>query len=364
MNSYRLKITTISPVHIGTGEMYEPTNFVIDNGYLYEFNEVEFYKKLTPKMQKKFIEAVESKNNEALFNIHKLIKENKKIAIDSAKLKVQVTKGIERDYNTKIGRVVQREKKGSNKVFNRFQIERTLRLTNQNRVYIPGSSIKGAIATAYREEIFKRDIKLEKELFDNRYPQENIFKNLLIADTTPINTYSIIGFGLNKERFEDDDSGPSKKIEVIFSGSEFETKLKIKDYIVKEQIDFELIKKSCNNHYLPLFLQIFKPKTIFRGKKVDDYTNEYLSESFYKKYKEFTLKDNQFILRVGKHSGARAVTINGNRKIKVKVSGGGPNRKPTKFETLDQETTTWFLGASEGSISTLLPFGWILCEVI
>ncbi|HNQ03686.1 MAG TPA: hypothetical protein PKH69_03660 [Thiobacillaceae bacterium] len=36
--SYRLLITPLSPIHIGIGESYEPTNYVIDNGVLHEFD--------------------------------------------------------------------------------------------------------------------------------------------------------------------------------------------------------------------------------------------------------------------------------------------------------------------------------------
>ena len=32
MKTYRLKLTALTPIHIGTGEVYEPTNFVIDDG--------------------------------------------------------------------------------------------------------------------------------------------------------------------------------------------------------------------------------------------------------------------------------------------------------------------------------------------
>ena len=368
MKSYKLKLTALTPIHIGTGEHYEPTNFVIDNGYLYEFDEIKFYEKLDKKQKDDFLKAVEKKDSsESLFEIHRVIKNNKKKAVDSAISKVQVSKGIERDYENKVGIAVQIEggrRINKRTIFNRFQIEKTMRLKNSKRVYIPASSIKGSISTAYQEAIFKKDRALKRELFHNIRPQENIFKNLMIADTIPIKTYSIIGYSLNKERFEDDESGPSNKLETIYSGSIFETTLQIRDYKVRQQVDFELIKKSCNNHYLPLFRQMFRPKTIFRGQKVDDYTNEYFSEKFYEKYRHFELKDNQFLLRVGKHSGARAVTIDGDRKIRVKISGGGARRKPNRWEVLDQETTTWFLGATEGSLTTLLPFGWVLCEII
>ena len=43
MKSLVIKMSAITPLHIGTGEDYEPTNFIIDDGYLYEFDEIEFF---------------------------------------------------------------------------------------------------------------------------------------------------------------------------------------------------------------------------------------------------------------------------------------------------------------------------------
>ncbi|MBD3796094.1 MAG: hypothetical protein IE881_09275, partial [Epsilonproteobacteria bacterium] len=343
-----------------------PTNYVIDDGFLYEFDEMKFYQKLHETQQKAFLDAVKKNSGESLFQIHRIIKNNKKEAKESAFLKVRVFKDLEEDYNRKVGNVVQSEGRGKGKkvsVFNRFQIERTIRLQNDNKVYIPASSIKGSISTAYQEHIFKTNYRVLDELFHNRKPQENIFKNLMIADTKPIKTMSVIGYSLNKERFEDDKLGPSNKLEVIYSGSEFETTLQIRDYEVTKQVDFSLIKKSCDEHYLKLFQSMMKAKNLHRGKMVDDYINEYFSEKFYEQYKDLKLKENQFLLRVGKHSGARAVTIEGQREIKVKISGGGARRKPNRWETLEEETTTWLFGASEQSTTNLLPFGWVLCEI-
>ena len=36
--SYRMHITPLSPIHVGTGESYEPTNYVIEDGVLHEFD--------------------------------------------------------------------------------------------------------------------------------------------------------------------------------------------------------------------------------------------------------------------------------------------------------------------------------------
>ena len=373
MKEYKLKLTALTPIHIGLGETYEPTNFIVDDNFLYEFDEVEFYKSLPQNDKKTFINLAEKKGYESLFELHKFIKSRKEFAKKASSQKVQVTKSIQKDYENKIGRVVQKEggkKINIKKVFNKFEIERTIRLNNDTKkVYIPGSSLKGAISTAYQEYIYKKDKRLWDKWFENKNPSKNLFKELSISDTVPLKTFAIIGYALNKERFEEDNLGPSIKLETIFSNEKqqsiLETNLTIKEYLdLDKKLDIKEIQKACNEHYLPIFEQQFKPNAVFKGRKVEEWTNEYFSDEFYEKYKDFKLKDNQFLIRVGKYSQARAVTIEGMRKIRVKISGGGPRRKPNKWETLDQETTTWMFGFSERSNSNLLPFGWVLCEVM
>jgi len=373
MKSYKIKLTALTPIHIGTGERYEPTNYVIDNGYLYEFDEFEFFKRLDKKAKIEFEKAAEDNSENSIFKIHRVISKYTNIAKDVAHTKVQVSKAIENYYKNRIGKPVQIEggrRSSIKKVFNNFEIQKTIRFTNLNRrVYIPGSSLKGAISTAYQELVFKKDRKLWEELFENRNPSERIFKNLSVSDTKTIKSFSIIGYSLNKERFEDDDQGPKTIVETIFSNEKqqslFETTLTFKDYVTDSgyKINFNELKKACNEHYLPIFEQMFKSYALFKGREVDDFTNEYFSDSFYEKYKNFKLKDNQFLIRVGKYSQARAVTIDGMREIRVKVSGGGPKRKPNRWETLDQETTIWLFGFNDKSNSNLLPFGWVLCEL-
>jgi len=107
------------------------------------------------------------------------------------------------------------------------------------------------------------------------------------------------------------------------------------------------IAKACNAHYLPIFRQQFDTYARFRGEEIDEYTADCLTDEYYEKYKDFTPGQNQFIVRVGRFSQARAVTIEGKR------SG-------------DQETTTWLFGCSnqKSQEASLIPFGWILCEVV
>ena len=150
-----------------------------------------------------------------------------------------------------------------------------------------------------------------------------------------------------------------------------------------------------------------------------------LGKKFKSEYENLKLKPNQFLLRVGKHSGARAVTLN-KRKINVKfaeVTGKSLNEKLSRlirksekepeiiadlaldyefldkkekkiqdifwdyYESVDnsellendliykkireikgilkEETTTWVFGYKNSlKEDSHLPFGWILCEII
>jgi len=371
MKEIKLKLKALTPIHIGTGENYEPTNFVIDDGYLYEFDEFEFFNHLDNKQKKLFLSAVEKKSYESLFEIHRIIKNNKNIAKQCAFKKIQVSKSLENEYEKKVGRPVQFEGKQKNKkVFNKFQINKTLRFKNNSyQVYIPGSSIKGALLTAYGEFIYKTNRRLFNEMFNKCFPSQNgnVFKYLSVSDSKPLKTYSIIGYALNKERFEDDNQGPENIVEVIYSNekqhSEFEVTLTFKSDMFCKKGKLNEIKKACNEHYLPIFKNMIDGVTVFRNEEVDDFTNEYFSNSFYETYKRLELKENQFLIRVGKYSQARAVTIDGLREINVKLSGGGPKRKPNRWQTLDQETTSWLFGLSKNN-NSLMPFGWLLCEII
>ena len=55
MHNYELKITPLSPIHLGTGEDFLPTNYVIDGGLLYEFDPAKAVLKEEEKRQLKVI---------------------------------------------------------------------------------------------------------------------------------------------------------------------------------------------------------------------------------------------------------------------------------------------------------------------
>ncbi len=397
----RIKITALSPIHIGTGDIYEPSNFIIDGDYLYFFKEEDFFKELPINDKKDFIN-ISQKN---IFNIWKFIALRKEIAKNIYKYKIKISSGLKEEYENKLGKPTQISKDGK-EFFNQFQIQKSVRLVDKNILYIPGSSIKGAINTAL------------ENIFD--WYKDSHHKEILISDSIPKEVYELIGYALNKERFEENLVGPKTFIEVILSTpsykSRFEFDLKFKKYKDnKRHVTKEHIIKACNEHYKPLFDSMFEDEEIYKV----------LGKKFKSEYENFKLKSNQFLLRVGKHSGARAVTLN-KRKINVKfaeVKGSNINDKLSKlikksrqepkiigdlaleyrflnekekkiqdifwdyYESvedptplkddlvrkkikdikgiLEEETTTWMFGYKNSlKENSHLPFGWVLCEII
>ncbi len=66
-----------------------------------------------------------------------------------------------------------------------------------------------------------------------------------------------------------------------------------------------------------------------------------------------------FLIRIGRHSGAEAVTIEGNRSIKIMQGKGQPNKY------LDHATTFWLASETSKPVSGdgLVPFGWAVLEI-
>ena len=337
--TYKIKLTPISPIHIGTGEAYEPMNYVIDKGaddkyYMYVFDEFEFVKGLDDKSKEEFNKISSDATDVGILKLQKFIKEKSSLAKKISYYKVQALKNITEDYNEKIGKVVQREG-GGKKVINQLVIEKTLISPNLKKAIIPGSSLKGAIATAFGEMLFKKS---------RSYDTKEHFSDFLVSDSEVVESHTFASVAINikrnrEPRGQNGSQGIPVRYEAINSKSEFKTTFTIKNN--KFGID-ELIK-ACNSHYMPIFASQFSYET-------DEFTREGLSDKFIEKYEHLKLTDNQFLLRVGKHSGARAVTVDGARKIKIMK---GKGQKPSFG---DEETTIWLINKQ--------PFGWLLCEML
>ena len=66
LESRRLLISTLSPVHVGCGEDYDPTHYVIEDDTLYEFEPGAAQKVLTDQDRRELLRIVGNPNNKRM----------------------------------------------------------------------------------------------------------------------------------------------------------------------------------------------------------------------------------------------------------------------------------------------------------
>lgn len=343
MKKYLIKVQPLTHLHIGSGREFEPINYIIDSYKakttddktviryaLYEFDEMDFYANLDESAKDEFLNLASAIDENGLLRIYKFINKHKATAKKSHYHKIAVDKAVYDEYNERIGKIANKEK-GNKNVINNLAISKTYTDPNTHKALIPGSSIKGAISTAYQEFLYNKykDYDKVKNLMLDPI-DSNIFKNLLISDSTQTATkiFKVQNFkrNINKE-------GLSIRLELLSATKELEFSLIIKD---ENKLNISDIAQACNDHYLEIFDSI-----------ENDAIYSQLDDKFKDIFNNLTIKDNEFLLRIGKHSGARAVTIKGERKIEIKQ---GKNRS----KIADQETTIWLANGK--------PLGWVLCS--
>ncbi len=197
LNHYYLKLTALSPIHIGTGESYEPTNFVIDDGKLYEFNEVLFYKSLSDVDKR----ALDNKMSNWL-QIIEFYKTKKEEAKQISFFECEVSKEVQKKYDAKKP--------------NQLQINRTFKNPNTHRTIIPGSSIKGMLDTVFH-------IYSKPEVSSNKERQK-----LILSDALLVDGHVEIGYSYRKHRVKKEGGKIPQMVEVIQPKSSFILSMKTK----------------------------------------------------------------------------------------------------------------------------------------
>ena len=198
LKTFHLKITTLSPLHIGTGEVYEPTNFVINDGKLSLFDEVLFYQSLNMADKKLFNQKINS-----WMNLIDFYRSKSKEAKVIAKFECEVSKKVETTYKKL------KNDDGSKKK-NQFQIAETFKNPNTHRAVIAGSSIKGMLDTVLK--IYAKKVKSNE-------PRQR----LILSDALLLEGKTEIGYAYRKHK------NPTKiakseipqMVEIISKGSTF-----------------------------------------------------------------------------------------------------------------------------------------------
>ncbi|MFN3397617.1 MAG: RAMP superfamily CRISPR-associated protein, partial [Sulfurimicrobium sp.] len=398
LDSYRLHITPLSPIHIGTGESYEPTNYVIDDGILHEFDTGATVAALSASERKNLLEIANRKpNTEMIQALQRFFHECREALMAHAVHHVPVLPGVDNLYAKRIGQTANREADGK-KVLNRLEIDRTgfNPVTRQPVLY--GSSLKGAIRTALLDKVNDGQPARERKglhefqgrLF--RYYDENArprmalerdpMRLVQLADATwrgePGLPATQVHLAVNRKKAPVvDEKGMLRKSKAddlyqileCVSGwhyRAFSGQLNLQSVGGLAQVhanklpaanlrfNAKQIAQACNRFYRPI---LEAENRLLRERGYLDANWDEALEKLLAAAQDKLHGGEAFLLRVGRHSGAESVTLNGVRNIKImKGRGAQP-------EQLDAAKTVWLAANDKDQMNGLLPFGWLLVEL-
>jgi CRISPR-associated protein Csm5 len=404
-DSYRLLMTPLSPIHIGTGDSYEPTNYVIEEELLHEFDTGEAVAAMTTADRKVLLDIASRKPNpEMIQAMQRFFFERREVLMAYGVNRIPVLPGVADLYRSRVGQAANLEANG-NKVFNQLEIDRTAYNPITRLPVLFGSSLKGAIRTALldglnggapRQKVEdqrtgKRRDENNKELqqrllqYQSGKFELDPLRLIQLADAVwngePDLPATQVYLAVNRKKAPvKDEQGhlrqsmaenlyqtlvecvPGWRYQAFSSQINLQSVDGIKNnrqgqrYLPASALrfDMEQIAQACNAFYRPL-LEV-ESRKMREGSYLDpewDRTIGVLLEQARARMDHSEV----FLLRVGRHSGAEAVTLNGVRNIKIMQ---GKGRKPTHEAT----TKTFWLAANDtDQKQKLLPFGWLLVEV-
>ena len=394
LSSFRLDVTTLGPVHIGTGNDMDPTNYVLDqeSAALFEFSPDTLFEILDERDRTKLLDLVSERiSDHTIPKVQEFIQNQQGALIADAERAVCACKGVVALYKKRIGNIAQRE----SGAVNRLEIEKTFADSVTGAPVLPGSSLKGAIRTALlNAELNSVSVKgppvrseksseIQKRLFKYNGFETDPLRLIHVADTVweqkkenhGLAAETKIMFAVNRKKKPLTKNGreiPSRAqqkglyqlLETIppFQQRAFRSQLMLHrpdmehNKLPAKQFRWsvEKIAKACNDFYLRDFKQ--EAEALQERGFLDQAWSETMQGLLGGELRERINSNRAFLLRVGRHSGAESVTLDGVRKIKI-MKG---NRSP---DFLEQSTTWWLASDEMDSTTNLLPFGWVLVEL-
>lgn len=396
LSAYRLDITTLSPVHIGTGQVYDTNGYVIEGDTLHHFDTAAAMAALPPADREKLLKLVSRAGGDGLLrDVQRFFHDRRQALMAHATLRLPVLPGVARLYADRIGQVANREDSGRD-VINRLAVERNAYDPVRNQPVLYGSSLKGAMRTAvldhynqHREAFEKKGLHefqgriLKYREQDSRRLEldRDPFRLLQIGDATWSAADGLpageVLFAVNRKRTPvADQQGKLRpsRAENLYQTLEcvpaaryraFAAHLAVQDVdglnasaklpARDRRLGMADLVRHCNAFYRPIL-----------ERELFDLAGRDYADATWAKAVTALLRGSMgqaldagraFLLRVGRHSGAESVTLNGVRRIRIMQGQGQPAiEKP--------EPLTWWLAAADEKQRTgLLPFGWLLVEV-
>jgi CRISPR-associated protein Csm5 len=320
---YNFQIKIKSPVHIGCGEEFDVINFYIDREKkkLINFNVSDFISKLNERGKlNEFENKCKSGDLKTVVSfINEFFKNNENRV---AGYELEVPNDLIEHYDRCLE---------TPNLFNQFQIFRTTYLPYNNMPYIPGSSIKGALRTAFLE--YKRENK-----------NMNDIHNFMYRDYKGKTKYNIRGLERNL-------LGGNENVDIFscVKVSDFLPKNGVKRKVVYALNFYKNSDKQTKNLYQTLevitegtfngTIEIISKDNLNRD--FQEISIEKLLDAckkYYKNYNNNQNLNNSVIIKMGIHKGIEYLTLKfkGINKTAITEWLSSDTRKPGNKSNLKE----------------------------
>jgi CRISPR-associated protein Csm5 len=368
MSFQAISISTLSPIHIGCDEVFEPSNFVIHDGLLHALEVADLVTELNEAERKQLSRLTEER--EPIGAIQRFFKSKAQRFAKTSRHQVTVAGAIANEYEEKIGRPVQQNNTGY-ATYNLFPIARTAFRPLDNTPYLPGSSLKGSIRTAWLNHLLRQrgnPLRPEDSRDKNkaRTLQERLlgytagkfeqdpFRHIALSDAHPeaekIAPPTRVLYAISKKKRISERGTPELKVylETVPDAlpAAFQGELRLTG-----NINWAALCDACNQFYRPQLESELNHDIL--GNLIDSDWKKLISGLLGDELTELAKARQGFLLRVGKHSGAESVTLDGIRLIKIL---GKKGEQPSYRSNTTEKR---FASLTKAGSRELLPFGWI-----
>lgn len=372
----KARLHILTPVHIGCGEEYEPTSFVVDVDAkrLISFDMVQFIQSLDDAGRNTISQIADKGNLASIIELYRFISSQRSTIRG---WKVELSDSVVQRYQKVKGLPLNETR--LKQELNNFRIPRTAYNPLDNRPYIPGSSLKGSLRTGYLsklaaagatrdgiEQVLAKEkplnpitgqsnaSRLEEQLLGGKFDKDP-FRLVKVSDFMPdANVRTKVLYGVNRKKNEvKAGRGVPQILEIILPGSVFEGLINIESPAggsgVRMPIERDTLFPLVQMHYAKDYNDdLNTARTILFGVPKPNEARKLIEER----------GNLACLLRVGHHSGAEAVTIEGNRRITVRGHGGARSER-------DGATTIWLASETDNPPNNrgMIPFGWAMLEI-
>lgn len=400
LTTHRLHLTPLSPLHIGCGEDFEPTNYVIDDGLLYGFDPS---RATLNDLQRRQLTDVARRGS--LPGIQRFFRDHAAAFKPHAHVVMPVCSGVARLYEQRIGKAANVEASG-NQVFNKLEIERHVYTGALQQPFIPGTSFKGALRTAWLDDLngervphdveFKRNREakssaaMEKRLLGGDF-QTSPLRLLKVADLMPTREPEReVLFAVNRKKREVlgrdgqplQPKGIAARKDCVLHG---QYRLFVADVTLPAllqhvgatdnkgkpatpqaqqlnahgAVDLRKLARQSNTYHLQRLrreLAVLDGRGLVHPTWKNSINLLLLAQGTLGKK---LATGDAFLVRIGRYGSADSKTLTGEGVASIKIMGG--KGQPPTFESTTK--TVWLAAQTENDQKHLIPFGWAVVEI-